>query len=146
MAAPDSGAGHRRCFAYSSHFHTEMMSLKKNGYAMGVKHGFQCIRNLLTDPLLYRKALGKEPHEAGQLGDADDVLMSNVTNISLAVKWKGVVFTKRKKGDGSLYNLAEATVRFAPAFRVEDSQQFWVAIIAFRRIKKCLNESPRCIF
>ena len=52
-----------------------------------------------------------------------------------------MVFTKRKKGNGSFDYLADATIRFATAFGLEDSQQLWVAIIAFCCIKESLNES-----
>jgi hypothetical protein len=65
MAAPDSRAGHGRCFPYPSHFHAEMMSFKKNGHTVWVQHGFQGVRDLLTDPFLYGKALRKKPYQAG---------------------------------------------------------------------------------
>src|SRR5258706_15851490 len=102
VAAPDGGARHWCCFPHASHLHAKMMSFKKNCYTMWVQHRFQSICDLLTNPLLYSKALRKEPHQAGKLGDTDDVFVSDVTYVSLAVKWKGMVFTERKKWDGSL--------------------------------------------
>ena len=83
-----------------------MVSFKKNRHAVRMQHGLQSICNLLTDPFLHRKAFGKDPHETRQLGNADDVFVGNVTNIGIAVKWKSMVFAKRKKGDGSLQYLA----------------------------------------
>jgi len=62
MTSPYGGARHWRCFPHSSHFDTEMMGFKKNGYAMGMQHGFQSICNLVANPLLYRKTLRKEPY------------------------------------------------------------------------------------
>lgn len=41
-----------------------------------MQHGFQRVCDLLTDPLLYGKALGKEPHQAGQLGNGDGIFVS----------------------------------------------------------------------
>jgi hypothetical protein len=41
------------------------MCFKIDGYAVGVQHGFQRICDLLAEPLLYRKALRKEPNQAG---------------------------------------------------------------------------------
>src|SRR5918995_5355286 len=72
--------------------------------------------------------------------------MSNVAHIRLAIKGKGMVLTKRKKRNGSLDHLADTTIRFAPALRVEDSQQLGVAIIAFGRVEKSPDEAPGSIF
>src|SRR5689334_11725983 len=113
MAAPDRRAGHGRRFPYASHFHAEMMRFEKNGHTVRVQHGFQGVRDLLAYSFLYGKALRKEPHQAGQLGDPDDVLVSDIPHIRLAIKWQGMVFTQSKKRDGALYHLADATVRFA---------------------------------
>src|SRR5258705_8745791 len=146
MAAPDCRAGHGCRFPYPAHFHAEMMSFKKNGHTVWVQHDLQGVRDLLADPLLDGKALRKEPYQAFQLGDADDVFVSDVTHIRLAVKGKGVMFTERKEGDGSFHYLADTTVRFAMTFGLKDSQQLWVAVIAFCRIKECFDKSPWCIF
>src|SRR5512147_2587997 len=103
-----------------------MMSLEEYRHPVRVQHSFQCVRNLLTDPLLDGKALGEETDHAGQLGDADDVFVSNVPYISVAVKRKGMMFAERVEGNGSLQNLAEMAVRVSPAFSIEDAQQLGI--------------------
>lgn len=121
VAAPDSSAGYGRCFPHSAHFHAEMMRFEEDGYTMRMEHGFQSVRNLLTDAFLYGETLGKESHQAGQLGNADDIFMGNVAHIRLAVKRKRMMLTKRKEGDRSFYDLAAVTVRLAMTFRIKDS-------------------------
>lgn len=59
-AAPDGRARHRRDFAHTAHFHTQMMRFKIYSHTVGMKHGFQSISELLTDPFLHRKALGED--------------------------------------------------------------------------------------
>jgi hypothetical protein len=60
----------------------------------------------VADSFLYCETLRKEPYEAGELRNTNDVLVSNVTDIGLAIKGKGMVFTKCKKRDGPFYDLA----------------------------------------
>ncbi len=84
MAAPDGGAGDRRCLAYAAHLHAQVVGFQVDGHAVGVQHGLQRIGDLLPDPLLDREAPRKEPHQAGQLGNADDVLVGDVTDIGRA--------------------------------------------------------------
>src|SRR5215216_4302473 len=78
MAPPDCGARHRRGFAHPAHFHAEMVSLQKNGNAVGMQHRFERVCDLLADPLLDRKALRKKPHQASELGNPDDIFVRNV--------------------------------------------------------------------
>src|SRR5690349_22095301 len=102
---------------------------------MRMKHGVQSICNLLTNPFLYRKTLGEKPYHPGQLGNANDVLMGNVSNVRHAVERKGMVLTQRIKGDWSLNDLAEPTVRLAAAFRTKNPQKLWITVIAFSGIE-----------
>ena len=98
------------------------MSFKINGHTVRVQHCFQCIRNLLTDPLLHGEAFGEDPNQAGQFGNADDVLMGYVSYIGLPEERQGMVFAKRKKWDWPFNNLTQAAVRLAVALCVKDPQ------------------------
>ena len=91
---------------------------------MRVQHGLQCIRDLLADPFLYGKTPGEQPHQAGELGNANDVLVSDVTNISRAIEWKRVVFAQSKEADRALDNLADPAVRF-PGIRYRILATTW---------------------
>src|SRR5215211_3505728 len=146
MTAPDRCAGRWRGLAHPAHLHAEMVRFQKNSDPVRMQHGLQRVGDLLADPLLYGEALRKEPHQAGQLRDADDIFMSDIAHIRLAVKGESMVFTQSKERDRSFYDLADAAVRFAAALGVKDSQQLRVAVITFGRIKKRLDKSPRGIF
>jgi hypothetical protein len=82
MTTPNCSARHRRGFPHTAHLHTEMMSFQKNGHTVWMKYCFQCIRDLLTDPFLHCEAFGEKPNQTGQFGNANDALMSDVSNIS----------------------------------------------------------------
>lgn len=83
-----------------------MMSFKINSHTMWMQHGLQGIGDLLADPLLHGEALRKEPHQAGQLGNTDDVFVCNIAYIRPAMERKGMVFTQCKERDGTLHYLA----------------------------------------
>jgi hypothetical protein len=69
------------------------MCLEVDRYAMRLEHRCQGLRDLLADPLLDREALGEQAHEAGKLGDANDVLVSNISHVGVTVKWERMVLT-----------------------------------------------------
>ena len=81
------------------------------------------VPGVLPYPFLYRKALDKKAHQACELGDANDLLMSDVTDIGASVKRQGVVLAEPKKLDLVLNHLAQAaiwpTVTFGPYERLE---------------------------
>src|SRR5687768_3146638 len=120
MSTPNGSSRHRRRFSYATHLHTQMPSFQVDSNPMWMKHGVQSICNLLTNPFLYRKTFGEKPYHPGELGNPDDVLMSNVAHISHAVERKGMMLTQRIKGDRSLNDLAEPAVRLAAAFRFKN--------------------------
>ena len=97
-------------------------------------HRLQGIGNLLPDALLYGKALGKQAHEPGELGDTDDVLMRDVAHVGMSVKRERMVLTERKEVDRPLNHLAQTAVRPTPAFGLERREQFRVALITFGRV------------
>jgi hypothetical protein len=68
-----------------------MMRLQVYRDAMGMEHPFKGICYLLPDPFLDGEPLGEQVHEPGQLGDAEDILVRDVTYISIAEEGEGVV-------------------------------------------------------
>jgi hypothetical protein len=73
------------------------MGLEVDRYAVGFHHGLERIGNLLTNSFLDRKAPGKEAHEAGELRDADDVLVRDVADVGPAEERQAVVLTEREE-------------------------------------------------
>jgi len=122
------------------------MSLEIYCHAMWLEHRIQRIHNLLSHPLLYREALGKEAHEASELRDAHNMFVCNVANVGIPEKWQHVMLAQCIKRDRSLDYLAQATIRLAPALGVEYLEQLGVAIIAFGRVKQSLNKPLRRFF
>src|SRR5262249_11450627 len=99
-----------------------MMRFQKNRDTVWMQHSFQRICNLLTNPFLHGKALGKEAYEAGQFGNANDVFVRDITNICHTIKREGMMLAKRKEGNGTFDHLAQTTIRFAAAFSIKDAQ------------------------
>ena len=54
----------------------------------------------MANPFLDCKTFRKEPHQAGELGNTNDVFVSNITNIGYVIKGKSMVLAKRKNGMG----------------------------------------------
>ena len=122
------------------------MGFEKDSHTMRMKHGFQRISDLLADPFLNGKALGEYPHQPRQFGDADNVLVGDITNISHPVERKSMVFTQSKEWDRSLNYLTKAAIRLAMTFSVKNAQKLGVAIISFRAVEKRLDKTTRSIF
>ena len=61
--------------------------------------------------------------------------------MGMAMKRKGVVFAEGKKRDRPLNHLAQAAVWITAAFRIEDFEQFGIAIITFGRLKQPLKKT-----
>src|SRR5258705_361057 len=82
------------------------------------------ICDLLPDPFLYREAFRKKAHEAGEFGKANDLLVSNITDVGIPVKGQGMVLAQRKKMNGAFDDLAQAAVRVPTAFGLKNLEQF----------------------
>src|SRR5437764_1443892 len=112
-----------------------MMSLQIDSNTVRLKHGFQSIGDLLSDALLHSKTHGKQSYQACELGNTNNMLVSNVSHISMAVKRQGVVLTKSVKLNRPLDHLTQATVRATATFGTKHGDQLWVTLIALGRIK-----------
>ena len=118
---PERGARQRHDLAYAPHLCAEVMGFEVDGDPVRLEHRLQGIGDLLPDALLYSKALGKQAHEPGELGDTDDVLMCNVAHVGMSVKRQRMVLTERKEVDRPLNHLAQTTVRPTPALGLTDN-------------------------
>src|SRR5258708_22734965 len=77
---PERGPRQRHDLAYAPHLRAEVMGFEVDGNPVRLEHRLQSIGDLLPDALLYSKALGKQAHEPGELGETDDVLMADTTH------------------------------------------------------------------
>ncbi len=78
-----------------------MVGLEIERDPVRLKHRIEGIHNLLPQPFLDRKTSGKQPYEAGELGNADDGLMREIADVGMPEKWQGMVLAQREKADGS---------------------------------------------
>src|SRR2546423_15717556 len=106
------------------------------GDAVRLKRRIQGIGDLLPGPFLYRKALGKQAYETRELGNANNVLVSDISYVGMPVKRECMVLTEREKLDRPLDQLAQTAVWPTTTFGLKDREQFGVAIIAFSRVKQ----------
>src|SRR6185437_2473469 len=95
------------------------------------------------DPLLHREPAGEQPHQPGQLGQAQDVLMRDVADICLAEKRQAVVLAQREERDRPLHHLADPAVRPAATLGRERGHQLLVTLIPAGRIEDRPEEAAR---
>jgi len=118
-----------------------MVGFKIDGDTMGLEHGIQGVGDLLPDTFLDGKAPGEETHKAGELRNADDVLVSDIADVGMPMKWQRVMLTETKKVDRPLNDLAQTAIWTPATFGLEDGEQFWVALVALGGIKHGAQET-----
>ncbi len=97
--------------------------------AVVLQHAHELIRDLHSDALLNSEAPREHPHQAGQLGDADDLFVRDVGDEGVAVERQRVVLAKRVELDWPLDDLADVAVRSAVALSGKRGQELGVAFI-----------------
>src|SRR5262245_43765493 len=107
-----------------------MARLQVDRDAMRRKHGLEGGGDLVAHTLLYREAASEYPHQAGELGDANDVLVGDIANIGPPEEGQCVVLAERVELDRPLDDLAQMAVGLAAALRLEDSEHLGVALVA----------------
>src|SRR6266480_6075700 len=117
------------------------MSLKINGNTMRLQQGIQSVGDLLPDTLLDGEAPVEKTHKAGELGNANNVFVSNIADIGVPVKRQRVVLTETKKVDWPLNDLAQTAIWATATFGLEDGEQFGVALVALSGIKHGSEET-----
>ena len=88
MTAPDCGARKGCHFPHPAHLDAQVMRLQVHGDAMRMEDRFEGISHLLPDPFLDGEPFGEQAHEPCQLGDADDILVCDVTDVRIAKEGK----------------------------------------------------------
>src|SRR5881392_1653992 len=111
------------------------MSLKIDCNTMWLQQGIQCVGDLLPDTFLDGEAPGEKTHKAGELGNADDVFVSDIANIGMPKEWQRVMLTETKKVDRPFNDLAQTAIRSTTTFGLEDGEQFGVTLVALSGIK-----------
>ena len=112
-----------------------MGCLEVDGDAVRLQDPRERLGDLFANPLLDGEPPSEEPHEAGQLGDADDVLVGDVADVRVAEERKGMVLAERIKGNGPFNHLADLAVGAAVALGGKGGHQLGVALVAFRRVE-----------
>src|SRR4030067_1344151 len=100
-----------------THFHAEMMVLHVDRHTMRMKHVFQCVSNLMPDPFLDSEPFSKQPHQPGQLGDTDDILVGDIPDVGVTKERESGVLAQREEINWALNDLAEGTIGITPACR-----------------------------
>ena len=116
-----------------------MVSFEIDGNPVRLKHHIQGIGDLLPETFLYGEAPGKQTHQSGELGKADDVLMRNIPYVGISVKGQRMVLTEAIEGDRALDHLTQAAICSPTTLRLEDGEQFRIALIALG----CIKERPQ---
>jgi hypothetical protein len=101
----------------------------------------ECIGDLLAQTLLHREAAREQAHQAGQLRDANDLLVRHVADVGEAVERQRVVLAERIEGDRALDDLADEAVAIAATLSRKSGQQLVVALVAGSRLVERLQEA-----
>jgi hypothetical protein len=70
-----------------------MHRLYVHGDGVRLENADESVRYLLADALLHREATRKHSHEPRQLRDPDDVLVGDISNMSVTMEGKGMMLT-----------------------------------------------------
>src|SRR5579872_6301752 len=143
LTAPERGMRQWAAIAHAAHLNTEMPRFQIDGYPVRLQHLHERGDDLLTQPFLYGEAPGKEAHQPGQFGDADNMLVRDVANVGIAMERQSVMFAEREEADRSLDHLAQVAIHVSPALGIEHFEELGIAIVAFRRLEESLEKAPR---
>jgi hypothetical protein len=103
-----------------------MLRFQVNRNAVRGQDPLQPVGELLTDSLLHREPAREQPHQPGQLGPAQNVLMRDVPNVGLAEERQAVVLAPGKERYQPFDDLTDAAVRSAAALGRERLDQLFV--------------------
>src|SRR5713226_10046852 len=128
-------------FPHSSHLRAQVQRVQVHRDTMRLQDAHQLIGDLDPDPLLDGEAPGEDSHEPGQLGDADDLLVSDVADVCVPVERERVMLAEREEFDGAFDRLRNAAVRAAAAFGRKGREQLGVALIPIGCVKERTYET-----
>ncbi|GGL16731.1 hypothetical protein GCM10010094_91950 [Streptomyces flaveus] len=101
---------------------------------------------LVADALLHREAAGEQPHQSGQLGQAEDVLVCDVADVRLAEERQSVMLTEGEERDRSFDDLADPAVRTAVTFGLEGGDKLLVALVPAGGVEEGAQEAAGGVF
>src|SRR2546425_7799209 len=136
----------RVALALASHLRAEVHCVEVHSDAVGLQHTHKLVRDLNSDALLNGEAPREYAHQAGELGDADDLLVRDVADEGVAVERQRVVLAKRVELDRPLDDLTDVAVRAAVALRRERGQELGVAFVTRGSLVESAQVSSRCLF
>lgn len=140
-APPVGGAGAGFDLPDAPHLRTQMHRFQVDRNAVRQQDLLQRFGELAADALLHREAAGEQPHQSGQLGQAEDVLVGDVADVRLAEERQSVVLAEGEERDGSFDDLADPAVRPSVAFGFEGGDQLLVAFVPAGGIKEGTQEA-----
>ena len=120
-----------------------MRRLEPDGDAARAGEFPEPVRDLLGHPLLHGEAARVEPHEAGELGDAEDLVAGDIADVGAPVEGQRVMLAQRVEADGALDDLRVAPLDALRALGREDRAQLRVAVVAGGRVEERLHEPAR---
>src|SRR4029077_13040969 len=135
VPAPEGRPCGRLGLANAAHLGAEVNRLEVDGNPMSLQDARERLCDLAAEPFLYGEAPGEETHQPRELGDADDVLVGNVTHIGMTEEGEGVMLAERVEGNRAVDHLADLAVRTTFAFGREGGHQFGIALVALRRVE-----------
>ena len=81
---------------------------------------FERLGDLVRHALLDAEPPGEHAHQAGQLADADDLIVGHVAHVGLAEERQRVVLAQREERDRALDDLGQLAAGVAVALGRED--------------------------
>ena len=130
--------------AHSPHLRAQVHRVQMHRDAVWLQHAHQLVRDLHPHALLDREPAREDPHEASQLGDADDLLVRDVADERVPVEGQGVVLAERVELDRPLDDLADVAVRTAVALRGERCEHLGIALVARGGLEERTQVARRC--
>lgn len=140
-ATPVGGAGAGLDLPYSAHLRAQMRRLQMDRNTVRLQDLLQRFGELTADALLHREPAGEQPHQPGQLGQPDYVLVRDVADIRLADEGQAVMLAEGKERDRPFDYLTDPAVRTAMALGLEGSYQLLVAFVPTGGVEEGTQEA-----
>jgi hypothetical protein len=130
--------------AYSAHLSAEVYSFQVHSHPVRLEVLDQPISDLLANSLLDREASRKEAHQSRELGQSNDVLMSDVGDVGDPLERQSVMFAESDERNRPFDDLADLAVRASSALGGEYREKLGISLVADRRVEHSPDEASRC--
>src|SRR2546426_8667119 len=145
VAAPVGRPRPRVTLAHASHLGAEVHCVEVHSDAVGLQHTHELVRDLNSDALLDGEAPREYAHQAGELGDADDLFVRDVADEGVAVEGQRVVLAQGVELDGAFDDLADVAVGTAMALGRKRGQELGVAFVTRRGLVESAQIPSGCL-